>query len=117
MIVGRFCVIIWEIVKKCVFYALKVEVFFKKIMVKQLKKSSKGCMINMKITSQNPKKYSEEDKIMIIMRLKIHNFFAFKNFEMNMSYPKKIVDSYIEKEYLKDRGNFRYKKINILMGK
>ena len=85
-------------------------------MVKQLKKSSKGCMINMKITSQNPKKYSEEDKIMIIMRLKIHNFFAFKNFEMNMSYPKKIVDSYIEKEYLKDRGNFRYKKINILMG-
>lgn len=33
-----------------------------------------------------------------------------------MSYPKKIVDSYIEEEYLKDRPNFRYKKVNILMG-
>ena len=37
---------------------------------------------------------------MIIMDIKIDNFFAFKNFHMNMSYPKKIVDSTIEKEYL-----------------
>nr|WP_294495273.1 ATP-binding protein [uncultured Mediterraneibacter sp.] len=73
-------------------------------------------MISMEITSQNTKKYPKEGRIMIIMRLKIHNFFAFKNFEMNMSYPKKIVDSYIEGEFLKGRENFRYKKINILMG-
>ena len=53
---------------------------------------------------------------MIIMDLKINNFFAFKNFHINMSYPKKIVDSYIEGEFLKDRENFRYKKVNVLMG-
>ena len=53
---------------------------------------------------------------MIIMDIKIDNFFAFKNFHMNMSYPKKIVDSTIEKEYLEDRPTFRYKKVNIIMG-
>lgn len=70
----------------------------------------------MNISSQNPKKKTKEDKTMIIMNLEIDNFFAFKSFHMNMSYPKKIVDSYIEGEYLKDRSNFRYKKVNILMG-
>lgn len=70
----------------------------------------------MYISSQNPKKYTKEDKAMIIMDLKIDNFFAFRKFHMNMSYPKKIVDSYIKNEYLKDRENFRYKKVNILMG-
>lgn len=53
---------------------------------------------------------------MIVMDLKIDNFISFKNFHMNMSYPKKIVDSYIENEFLKERTNFRYKKINIIMG-
>lgn len=53
---------------------------------------------------------------MIIMDLRINNFFAFKNFHINMSYPKKIVDSYIEGEFLKERENFRYKKVNVLMG-
>ena len=33
-----------------------------------------------------------------------------------MSYPKKIVDSTIENEYLKERPNFRYRKVNIIMG-
>lgn len=33
-----------------------------------------------------------------------------------MSYPKKIVDSYIQDEYLAGRPNFRYKKVNILLG-
>lgn len=53
---------------------------------------------------------------MIVMDIQIDNFFAFKNFHMNMSYPKKIVDSYVKEEFLKDRSNFRYKKVNILMG-
>lgn len=53
---------------------------------------------------------------MIVMDIKIDNFFAFKNFHMNMSYPKKIVDSALEYEYLFERPNFRYKKVNILMG-
>lgn len=72
--------------------------------------------MNMMISSKNTKKYSQEEKKMIIMNLIIDNFFAFKNFHMNMSYPKKLVDSSIEGEFLKDRQNFRYKKVNILMG-
>lgn len=70
----------------------------------------------MDITSWNMKKYTKEKKTMIIMDLKISNFFAFKNFHINMSYPKKIVDSYVEGEFLKERENFRYKKVNVLMG-
>jgi len=70
----------------------------------------------MNISSQKTKKYTKRDKTMIIMDLKIDNFFAFKNFHMNMSYPKKIVNSYIEDEFLAGRSNFRYKKVNILMG-
>lgn len=70
----------------------------------------------MKISSQNTKKYTKEDETMIIMNLEIDNFFAFRNFCINMSYPKKIVDSYIEGEFLKERQNFRYKKVNVLMG-
>ena len=53
---------------------------------------------------------------MIVMDVKIDNFVAFKNFHMNMSYPKKIVGSYIENEFLRERKNFRYKKVNIIMG-
>lgn len=53
---------------------------------------------------------------MIIMDIKADNLYAFKNFHINMSYPKKIVGSSIEREYLDGRENFRYKKVNILMG-
>jgi len=55
-------------------------------------------------------------RAMIIMDIKADNLYAFKNFHMNMSYPKKIVDSTIENEYLTGRPNFRYKKVNIIMG-
>ena len=40
------------------------------------------------------------ERAMIIMDIKVDNFYAFKNFHMNMSYPKKIVDSTIEEEFL-----------------
>lgn len=53
---------------------------------------------------------------MVVMDLKIDNFCMFDNFHVNMSYPKKIVNSAIENEYLGDFENFRYKKVNILMG-
>lgn len=58
----------------------------------------------------------KEEQKMIVMDIKIDNFFAFKNFHMNMSYPKKIIDSTIKNEFLHERTNFRYKKVNILMG-
>lgn len=72
--------------------------------------------MNMNISSQKPNLHVQGDKLMIVMDLNIDNFFAFKNFHMNMSYPKKIVNSNIENEFLKERENFRYKKVNILMG-
>lgn len=58
----------------------------------------------------------QEGHRMIVMDIQLDNFMAFKNFHMNMSYPKKIVNSYIEEEFLRERPNFRYKKVNILMG-
>ena len=53
---------------------------------------------------------------MIIMDIKTDNLFALKKFHMNMSYPKKLVNPIIPKEHLEDKPNFRYKKVNIIMG-
>ena len=53
---------------------------------------------------------------MILLDIRTDNFYSFKDFHMNMSYPKKTVNSYIPDEYLMERPNFRYKKINILLG-
>lgn len=53
---------------------------------------------------------------MIIMNIEMDNFMSFNNFAMNLSYPKKIVNSSIENEFLTGFTNFRYKKVNILMG-
>lgn len=57
-----------------------------------------------------------EDKIMIIMDIKVNNLYLLNDFHMNMSYPKKIKNSTINAEYLKNRPNFKYKKLNIIMG-
>lgn len=54
--------------------------------------------------------------IMVILRLKINNFLLFNNFEIDMSYPKKILHSSIPEEHLKGYPNFRYKKLIVLMG-
>lgn len=53
---------------------------------------------------------------MIVLNVYLDNFYAFKDFQMNLTYPKKIVDSYIRDEHLIDHPNFRYKKVNIIMG-
>lgn len=53
---------------------------------------------------------------MIVLDLKLNNIFGFTDFHINFSYPKKIVNSIIENEHLKDRPSFRYKKAVILMG-
>ena len=61
-------------------------------MVIVLKKRGKNSKMKMVISSKNTNKYAKEERKMIIMDLKIDNFLAFKNFHMNLSYPKKIVD-------------------------
>lgn len=53
---------------------------------------------------------------MVVLDVKLDNFYAFKNFHMNLTYPKKIVGSSIKEEHLAGRSNFRYKKVNILLG-
>lgn len=53
---------------------------------------------------------------MIVMDLRADNLLCFNSFHMNFSYPKKIVNSFIENEYLTGRTNFRYKRINVIMG-
>lgn len=53
---------------------------------------------------------------MIVMRLVLHSICAFQNFELSCSYPKKIIGSTIETEWLEDRPNFRYKKLIVVMG-
>ena len=53
---------------------------------------------------------------MVILDAKLNNLYAFKNFHMNLTYPKKIVDSSIQDEHLLSRPNFRYKKVNVLLG-
>ncbi len=53
---------------------------------------------------------------MIVMDIVLDNLFGFNNFQANFSYPKKIVNSTIQGEYLQNKPNFRYKKVNILMG-
>ena len=53
---------------------------------------------------------------MVVLDVRLDNFYAFKKFHMNLTYPKKIVGSCIREEHLADRPNFRYKKVNIIMG-
>lgn len=53
---------------------------------------------------------------MVVMNLELDNIYGFRNFKINFSYPKKIINSTIENEHLKDCPKFRYKKAVILMG-
>ena len=53
---------------------------------------------------------------MLVLNLELDNLFGFEDFKINFSYPKKIENSSIKDEFLKDRPNFRYKKVNILLG-
>lgn len=53
---------------------------------------------------------------MIVLKLKLNKIFEFNDFEIDFTYPKKIVNSIIEEEHLSGRERFRYKKAVILMG-
>lgn len=53
---------------------------------------------------------------MVVLNVTLDNLYAFKSFNMNLTYPKKIVGSCIKDEHLQNRPNFRYKKVNIIMG-
>ena len=53
---------------------------------------------------------------MIVLNLQLNGVYGFNNFNINFTYPKKIINSIIEDEFLDGREHFRYKKAVILMG-
>ena len=53
---------------------------------------------------------------MIILNLKLDGIYGFERFDIQFTYPKKVVNSIIEDEHLEGRERFRYKKAVILMG-
>lgn len=53
---------------------------------------------------------------MILMNLKANNLYSFNDFHINFAYPKKLLNSTVADEFIIARPNFRYKKINLLMG-
>ena len=53
---------------------------------------------------------------MIVLNLELDNLFGFEDFKINFSYSDNAKNSSIKDEFLKDRPNFRYKKVNILLG-
>lgn len=53
---------------------------------------------------------------MAILRLELDNILCFNNFKADFSYPKKIVNSPLDGEFLADYPSIRYKKVNIIIG-
>ena len=59
---------------------------------------------------------SNGDNNMIVLNLKLDGIYGFEDFKINFTYPKKLVNSFIENEHLSGREKFRYKKAVVLMG-
>lgn len=53
---------------------------------------------------------------MVILDVNLKHIYGFDDFKINFSYPKKIVGSMIEDEFLEGRERFRFKKAVIIMG-
>ena len=53
---------------------------------------------------------------MILLRTFLDGVYGFEEFEVKFTYPKKIVNSFIEDEHLPDRERFRFCKVALLMG-
>lgn len=53
---------------------------------------------------------------MIILNVKLKNIYGFRDFAADFTYPKKVVNSFIENEHLAGRPRFRYKKAVVLIG-
>ncbi len=53
---------------------------------------------------------------MAVLNVEFDNVLCFNNFEANFTYPKKLVKTTLESEYLRDYPNFRYRKLNVIVG-
>lgn len=55
-------------------------------------------------------------KNMAVLKVKFDNILCFNDFEADFTYPKKLVNTPLENEYLINYPNIRYKKVNIIIG-
>ena len=53
---------------------------------------------------------------MAVLKVKFDNILCFNNFEADFTYPKKLVKTPLDNEYLINYPNVRYKKVNIIIG-
>ena len=53
---------------------------------------------------------------MAVLKVKFDNILCFNNFEADFTYPKKLVKTPLDNEYLINYPNIRYKKVNIIIG-
>ena len=53
---------------------------------------------------------------MAVLKVEFDNFLCFDNFSTDFSYPKKLVDSNLDGEYLAKYPGIRYRKVNIILG-
>lgn len=53
---------------------------------------------------------------MVVLDVTLDRILGFNDFHINFTYPRRILNSTIENEHLKDRPFFRYKKAVVLMG-
>lgn len=53
---------------------------------------------------------------MAVLKVKFDNILCFNGFEADFFYPKKLVKTTLENEYLKDYPNVRYRKLNVIVG-
>ena len=53
---------------------------------------------------------------MILLNIRLNNIYGFRDFTADFTYPKKVVNSFIEDEHLAGRPRFRYKKAVVLIG-
>lgn len=53
---------------------------------------------------------------MAVLKVKFDNILCFNKFEADFTYPKKLVKTPLDNEYLTNYPNIRYKKVNIIIG-
>lgn len=53
---------------------------------------------------------------MILLNLQIDNIYLYEKFEMSFTYDRKLHNNSIEYEWVKEFPNFKYRKVNILLG-
>lgn len=53
---------------------------------------------------------------MIILDVKLDNVLCFNDFKANFTFPKKLVNTLIDDEYLEGYPNFKYNRINVITG-